>query len=286
MKKVLNGSVLLLLIVFVSCQKEIDWGTGGGGTTVAQQLIRIKSQTGTDTTQIDYTYDANKRIVREKTAGVASGMSLDNDLIINRSSSGIIVTTVQKAAALIAVGIDSVVTRYNYSTATSKYTSSIFDLAIPGLAVTDSAVYTYDASGKITGDSHYLSIGGLPIPLPPILSLKNNYTYSASGSNLTALSQDAATTPGGPLSPVSSQAYTFDAKTNPLIVLNEGVLLARTGLYNANNATKAVVTNTVSPANNFTMDYTYKYNSINKPDSSYGTRTPGGAVTAAKYFYQ
>ena len=285
MKKVLAALSFLALIVFVSCQKEIDWGLKSGGT-VNQTLYRIKSTTGTDTTQIDYTYDGSKRIIREKTTGVAAGQNLDNDLVINRNASGIIVTTVQKAAVLIAAGIDSVVTRFNYNNGTSKYTSSVFDLNIPGLSVTDSAVYTYDGSGRITTDSHYLTIGGLPIPLPPVLSLKNNYTYSAPGSNLTVLSQDAAIMPGDPLSPVSLQSFTYDSKTNPLIITNEGVLLARTGLYNANNVLKASVANVIDPTQDFTMDYTYKYNNFSKPDSSYGTRTPGGTVTATKYFYQ
>ena len=274
----------LLVIIFVSCQKEIDWGLGNGNTT--QKLIRIKSKTGTDTTQIDYFYDAAKRIIREKTTGVAGTTNLDNELVINRNSSGIITKTVQKATALIAVGIDSVVTRYNYNTSTSRYTSSVVALAIPGIAVTDSAVYTYDAGGKIISDAHYLQIGGLPIPLPALLSLKNNYIYSASGTNLVSIGQEAISTLGGPLSPVASQVFTFDTKINPLIILNEAILLTRTGLFNANNATKAIVANTVSPASNFTMDYTYRYNSNNKPDSSFGTRTPAGAITVTKYFYQ
>ncbi|MBP6233985.1 MAG: hypothetical protein KA330_06395, partial [Chitinophagaceae bacterium] len=62
--------------------------------------------------------------------------------------------------------------------------------------------------------------------------------------------------------------------------------LIRSSLYNANNIAKTVVTNTASPANDYTMDYTYKYNTAGKPDSSYGTRTPGGAITGTKYFYQ
>ena len=275
----------VIMVVLISCQKEIDWGLKGN-TTVAQRLYKINSHTGTDSTLIEYFFDASKRVIREKTTGVSAGQSLNNDFIISRNASGIIITTVQKADALITAGIDSVLTRYNYSTAMSKYTSSIFDLAIPGFAISDSAVYTYDAGGKIISDAHYLSIGGLPIPLPAFLSLKNNYTYSASGSNLEKLQQDAATTPGGPLSPVSSQTYTFDPKINPLIILNEGVLFARTGLFNANNASKTVVTNTVSPANDFTIDYIYKYNTSGKPDSSYGIRTPGGAVTGSKFFYQ
>ena len=98
--------------------------------------------------------------------------------------------------------------------------------------------------------------------------------------------QEAATTPGGPLSPVSSQGFTYDTKTNPLIILNEAALLGRTGLYSANNATKTSLTDVTTPANDFTMDITYKYNSVNKPDSTTGIRTPGGAITATKYYYQ
>lgn len=278
--------VAVLSVALASCQKEIDWGLGGGTTPANKMLVKISSKTGTDSTILEYFYDANKRLIREKTAGIAAGQNLDNDLTIARNSSGIITQTVQKAAALTAAGIDSVVTRYNYSTATSRYTSSVFALSIAGFGVLDSAVYTYDASGRISKDEHYLQITGSPIPLPPILSARNTYTYSADGKNLLSVATDAAIPPATTLTPATAQTYTVDAKANPLIIANEAVLLNRTGLYNANNSTKAVVTNTVDPTQDFTMDYTYKYNSSNKPDSSYGTRTPGGAVTASKYFYQ
>ena len=272
-----------ITVSIVSCQKEIDWGLA---TPANQLLVKINSHTGTDSSLVEYFYDAAKRLVGEKTTGISAGQSLNSELVINRNLSGVIVTTVQKADALVATGIDSILTRYNYSIATARYTSSVFDLSIPGFAVTDSTVYTYDAAGKIITDAHYLKITGLPIPLPPVLSLKNNYTYSASGSNLEMQQQDAATTPGGPLSPFSTQICTFDLKVNPLKNPTEAVLLIRSSLYNANNIAKTVVTNTASPANDYTMDYTYKYNTAGKPDSSYGTRTPGGAITGTKYFYQ
>lgn len=283
-KKIL--SALVIVFVFVSCQKEIDWSTPGGPTTTAQRLVMIKSKTGADTTQTEYFYDAAGRIIREKITGVSAGMSLDNDLVIKRNSSGIITTTVQKAAALISAGIDSVETRYNYNTTTSKYTSAVFSLGIPGFSVLDSAVYTYDASGKITKDEHYLQATGLPIPIPPVLTARNNYNYSADGKNLVSVGTDAAIPPATTLSPVTGQTYTMDTKVSPLIILNEAVLLTRPGFFSANNATKTVVTNTIDPTQNFTMDNTYKYNSSNKPDSAYSTRTPGGAVTATKYYYQ
>jgi hypothetical protein len=285
MNRLFFGVILFSILVFVSCQKEIDWGLGASNNPNLL-LVKIKSKTGTDTTQVDYSYDASKRLIREKTTGVSGGTSLDNDLVIKRNASGIITTTVQKSAILLAAGVDSIETRYNYSTTTSKYTSSVFQFTIAGTTITDSTVYNYNGSGRITGDDHYLQVSGLPIPLPPLLGLKNYYIYSVSGTNIDSVKQDAATIPGGPLSPASVQAYKYDSKINPLIILNEALLLARTGLYNVNNTTRTVVTNAIDPTQDFTMDYTYKYNIVNKPDSSAGTRTPGGTVTTTKYFYQ
>lgn len=276
---------VVILALFYSCQKEIDWSTPVTSTT--EQLIRIKSKTGaTDTTQIDYSYDGSGRLVREKTVGTGAGVDLGNDLVIKRNGSGIITSTVQKSAVLIAAGIDSIETIFHYNTGTSRYTSSVFVLGIPGLTVKDSAVYAYDGSGKIVKDEHYLQVTGLPIPVPPVLTAGNTYTYSADGKNLLSVGTEAAIPPATTLSPVSAQVYTMDAKINPLIILNEAVLTNRVAFFSANNATKSVVTNTVDPTQDFTMDYNYRYNSSNKPDSSTGTRSPGGEITATKYFYQ
>jgi len=283
MKRIVLIASVLAITLF-SCQKEIDWGLGG--TASGKQLVKISSKTGADSTIVEYFYDGSKRLAREKTTGAAAGTSLDNDLTIVRNSSGIITKTIQKAAALTAAGIDSVVTRFYYNTGSSKYTATAFDLSIPGIAITDSAVYTYDANGRITRDSHYLAIGGLPIPLPAFLAARNTYTYSADGKNILSVATEAAIPPATTLAPAAAQTYTIDTKVNPLIISNEAILLNRVGLYNANNTTKAIVTNAIDPTQDLTTDYTFKYNTENKPDSSYGTRTPGGSVTASKYFYQ
>ncbi len=280
MKKYILIPAAFLLILFVSCQKEIDWGTGNGAS---QLLVKIKSNTGaTDSTIITYSYDGQKRLIREVTAGVSGTLSLDNDFTINRNASGIITTTVQKSAALLAAGVDSLVTRYNYNTSTSRYLSSVFSLSVTPLTVTDSAVYTYDGSGRITSDLHYLILA----PLPAFPALSNTYTYSSNGLNLTNSNQLAAQNPGDPLSTVVTQDYTYDAKTNPILLKNEGILLGRMSAYSAANPTKLDLNNTVDATQSFSMAYTYKYNTAGKPDSSYGTRTPGGTVTASKYFYQ
>lgn len=289
MKKtvVVSLTVLAMLAFIASCQKEIDWGTGDAPPATSERLIRIKSKTGTtDTTQVDYSYDAAGRLMAEKTTGVAGGISVDNELIIYRNGAGVITKTVQKAAALILAGIDSIETTYYYNGSTARYTAAVFSLGIPGVAVVDSTVYTYDASGKISKDEHYTQVSGGPIPLPPLLSVRNNYTYSADGKNLLGMGTDAIMPPVLTLAPVSAQTYTTDSKLSPLVILNEAILLNRSALFSANNPLTSVFTNTLDPAQNFSADYRYVYNSSNKPDSSYATRMPGGDVTASKYFYQ
>jgi len=277
-------SLLFAFVVFIfaSCQKEIDWGTGGGSGS-GELLVKVQSKTGaTDSTTVVYEYDSQKRLTKEITTGVAGGQSVDVTFIINRNGTGVITTTVQKGAALLAAGIDSVVTRYHYNTGTSRYTSSAFDLSIAGFSVTDSAVYTYDGSGRIASDMHYLASGFIPA----FPALKNVYTYSSNGQNLSGMDILAALNPGDPLSTIGTWAYTFDAKTSPLINKNEAVILTRPNFFNSNNSTKADFTDATDPTQSFTMDYVFKYNTSGKPDSSYMTQTPGGAVTAAKYFYQ
>lgn len=271
----------LLGLLLAACQKEIDWGTGGG-SIADLLLVKVVSKTGTDSTTVTYTYNNSGQLTGETITGVSGTTSLNSDLKIYRNGSGIITRTVQVADALISNGIDSIVTRFNYNTTLGRYTSSTFSVNLMGIGITDSAAYLYDAAGKMTGDEHYLKSG----ILPAILSAKNQYTYSASGQDLTIVAQQASTTIGGPLQPVSTQTYTFDSKKNPLCLKQEGLVLLRTGLFSAGNPVKMAVADPTDPSNDFSIDYTYRYHTSNKPDSSWGTRTPGGTVTISRYYYQ
>jgi hypothetical protein len=281
MKKSGIGLFVLSFFFLAGCQKEIDWGLGGNAVA-DKLLVKIHSKTGTDSTVVSYFYNSAKQLIVENTIGVSGTTSVDNNLKIYRNSAGIIQRTVQTASALTSNGIDSVVTRFNYNAALSRYTSSVFAVTVMGTNVVDSVSYVYDATGKITSDEHYLKAS----ILPPMLSAKNQYTYSADGLNVTGVQLSAATSIGGTVSTQATQTYTYDSKKNPLSVKQEAILLFRTGLFNAQNPLKTVVTNVADPTADFTMDVVYRYNTAGKPDSSYATRTPGGAVTASKYFYQ
>lgn len=280
MKKLfaLYSLVILALtaLVFTGCQKEIDWGT----RATDQLLVKVIAKSGAaDSTVTTYFYNAQRKLIRELVIAQMAGVSTQTELIINRDASGTITSSVQKSPDLAATGIDSLVIRYNYSN--GKYTAGIFDLTLMGLSITDSTVYTYDANNRIILDQHYLKTGFFPLAIP---ILKNDYTYSADGKNVTKQDQAAPSTPGGPLTPVSAQTYTYDAKVNPLILLNEAILLNRTNWFNANNVLITQVTNTLDPTLNLTTDNTYRYNTANKPDSLFSTQ--GGQLTTSKFYYQ
>jgi hypothetical protein len=269
----------VLAIVVTACQKEIDWGLGDAAN---QQLLKIRSISGSDSTIITYTYDGQKLLILETTEGSSGGNSLNGTLKIYRKTSGIIDSTVQKSAALVTAGIDSILTKYYYNTSNSRYTAATRLVDVGGFTVTDSAAYSYDAGGKISLEKHYL-VTGL---LPPFEALENQYTYSASGSNLVTMAQSAVSAPGGPLAPVSTENYSFDTKTDPLLLKNEAVLLGRLTYFSANNPTKTDYIDQTDPTQNFTINLTYKYNMGGKPDSSFATQIPAGTVTNSKYYYQ
>ncbi|MFM7672075.1 MAG: hypothetical protein ACKO6Q_05720 [Bacteroidota bacterium] len=279
---VFRGSVFALLVSLfvVACQKEIDWGTGGSATN--QLLVKTISKTGsTDSTVTTFTYNAQRKLIREISAVTTAGNTVQTEFILNRNASGVIVSSVLKSPDLAAAGIDSILTRYNYNG--TQYTSGVFSLNVMGLSFTDSAIYTYDANGRIISDQHLLKSSLLPLPIP-IPVLKNIYTYSADGKNLLKQEQSAPSTIGGPLSPVSSQTYTHDAKVNPLILLNEAIILSRTDWFNANNVLTNQFASATDPTQNFTIDNTYRYNTANKPDSLFSIQA--GQLTTSKFFYQ
>lgn len=266
------GSAILL-----SCQKEIDWGT----TASDQLLVKVIAKSGvSDSVVTIYSYNAQRKLIREQAVTVAAGLPpVQTELTINRDASGVITSSVQKSPDLAAAGIDSLVTRYNYSN--SKYTAGIFSLTAMGFSFTDSAVYTYDANNRIISDQHFLKTALFPLTIP---ILKNDYSYSADGKNVIQQDQSAPAAPGGPLAPVSAQTYTHDAKINPLVLLQEAIILNRTNWFNASNVLISRLTNTLDPTQNQTIDNTYRYNTANKPDSLFSIQ--GGLLTTSKFYYQ
>ena len=72
MKRLFFVPVLFSICSLFPARKRLT-GDLGVAIQASQLLVKIKSQTGTDTTQLDYYYDANKRMIREKTTGMSAG---------------------------------------------------------------------------------------------------------------------------------------------------------------------------------------------------------------------
>ena len=272
-------AIIVIAIGISACQKEIDWGKG---QFADQLLMKIRSLTGSDTTVINFTYDAQRRLILESTTGVSSGTSLNGTLRVNRNSAGIILTTTQISDLLVSAGVDSLVTTFYYNSANSKYTAAASLLDIGGFTLTDSVVFVYDATGKISSDKH-LFVTGL---ISPFEALSNAYSYSSTGSNLLSIVQSAPIAPGLPPVPVSTQTFNYDGKQSPLVLKNEAILLMRYNFFSANNNSKLDFVDQTDPTNNYNINSTYKYNFVSKPDSSTSTQSNTGAVTVSKYYYQ
>ncbi|MGQ0739388.1 MAG: hypothetical protein ACT4OJ_10035 [Bacteroidota bacterium] len=279
---------LLLIGSCFSCQKETD--KEAPGSTL---LVRTVLRSGADSTVTTYSYDPQLRLIKEDCFVLPNGFL--SELIINRNFDGVIATTVQRSPGFHAMGYDSVITRYNFNQAASRYTSSVLDMSVHQSEI-DSTVYTYDASNRIVTDSVFVRV----LPGPPFLLYRHTYTYAGTGNDLINVSIEKILTVGGPFTVIGSQDFTFDTQISPLILLNEAILLNRAGvidytnawLYNmgnifgSKNATKTIYTDIILPARNFTMDYLYWYNAFNMPDSSLCTRNPGGTASVRKYYYQ
>ena len=78
---IIRGSVWTLVasLIFMGCQKEIDWGTAVGD----QLLVKIVAKTGSsDSTVTVYSYNAQRKLIKELVNSTAAGMSTQLDLII------------------------------------------------------------------------------------------------------------------------------------------------------------------------------------------------------------
>lgn len=284
MKKILFAFPLVAIILF-SCQKEINFlgsGGGGGGAT-GNRLVKTVSKTVTDSFTTIYTYNSSNRLINVKITGMSGGQNVGNEYKYYRNSSGIITRRVQINPNFIPLGIDSVITIVHYNTSTSKYTSAVFSLSLSGFAISDSAVHVYDVSGKLIRTDEYQAI--LTLGLPYELSFKTMYTYDAAGNikQLDLISHDPTT---GADDLISTIKYSFDTKTAAVNYGADAIGVGQADLASVNNIIKADIIDVTDPANNLTFDYTYTYNSSNRPVSGTSTQTPGGAVSNLSFYYQ
>ena len=280
-----NNFALLLLLVFVfaSCQKEIDWGINNGGGTSGTTLVKTVSKEAVDSAVTVYSYDANKRLINVKITGKSQGTDVGNEERIYRNAAGVITSMTQINNMLLAAGIDSTVTRINSSTSPDRYASKVSSLSLFGFSVMDSIVLVYNAAGKVVQEDTYQAIPFLSQPYE--LTLKVKYIYDAGGniSQTDTYSHDAAT---GVDDLASTIKYTFDSKTAAITLNNDAFAIGHPDWISLNNASKIEITSPTTPAANRTLNIIYTYNSNSRPKTGVNTQTPGPIVSNLTYYYQ
>lgn len=284
MRKILLFIPVIAVGLF-SCQKEIDFvnGSGGGSSTGGNRLFKVVAKEGADSTVTVYTYNSSGKLINVKTTGMLNGADQSNEFRYYRNSSGIIIRVVQINPNLVMAGIDSVITQVNYNIATGKYTSDVTALSLFGFTIKDSSAHVYDAAGKLLRTDEYQSIVNLGQPYE--LGFKTQYAYDAAGNirQLDFYSHDAAT---GMDDLVSNAKFTYDTKTAAINYGADAIAVGQPELAAVNNIIKAEITDVADPANNVVLDYTYNYNSGNRPVSGTIIQTPGGNTSILSLFYQ
>jgi len=281
MKKI-AFALTAFLFVFTACQKEpdfIDTGNSSGngdGTINSGLLVRSVEVNGADSTAIAYAYNTAGRLTQLDVSSTAASPFTYKLL---RNTNGIITQTVAISPDLAAIGIDSLVTNVFYNASAARYTYTRYDLNVGGVAYSDSTAFAYDASGNLTSAISYQKV--MLLPYAP--SSRTDYSYS-NGNVATEKAFDYDVTTSA-WSLLATSAYTYDAKTNPLKLGAEAMIIGLTTFFGPNNTMGLTYTDATDPTNNYTQASTYTYNSASKPSSGTIVENPGAVNYSLRYYY-
>ncbi|MDQ3278717.1 MAG: membrane lipoprotein lipid attachment site-containing protein [Bacteroidota bacterium] len=280
MKKIV--SALGVLAMLTACQKEnslekteIEPGSGGGGNPTGTRLVQTGLRIGADTVTTIYRYNSANLLSGFTYSGTVSGQSGDAQIRIVRNAANVINALVIKAEVYAAIGVDSIVTNFVHDAARNQYKYSVATYKYMGIPASDSAVFNYDAAGKLGSVVNYHDDGSGYSP-----DGKEEYTYS--GNNL-ASSKTYAFDGSTFTLEQTTQYEQYDNSVNPLQFQADAPALGMTSHYSANNVVKQTVTDHTS-ASTVTGISVYAYNAANRPTKAISTNSTGSAITT--YVYQ
>lgn len=256
-----------LIFFMASCQKEISNevnGSGGvRGPNSEELLSTFKTDYGNAQIEVEFFYDVQNRLVRENQIISSPGTApRESHRILVRNADGIVVK-----ASYARIGItDSIIYTVNYNTVTRRYISSVSKSAINNNYY-DSAVYIYNATGKIDEVDEYVtppSAGVTPVP-----DQRSFYTFDASG-NITYVKTVSFNFQSGLEELRGEYFITYDNSINPLILpFGEAQIFGDDSKVSPNNAIKMEYKDILgSGAANSIVDVSFTYTAKNKPSTS------------------
>ncbi|HEX2535932.1 MAG TPA: hypothetical protein VHK69_19460 [Chitinophagaceae bacterium] len=275
MKKLLLP--LILVASLTACQKENDDDVPAAGSL----LTRIQQKSGTDSSDVTFTYDTDRRVT-----GLVTQVPDDNGnltpatVAITRNGQGVISKVSVESDALAPLGITRLEGLVNYDANTRQYKSRVTKVNIFLFVIKDSTVFTYDNGGKIVREDSYTDDG-----FSGTGYAHTGYTeYTYAGNNLA--SARGYTVDGTDVTEEERVTYTYDNKTNPIALGPEAIVIQLSQYTSANNITRQEVIVPIDPDENQTITTTYTYNNQNLPVSAQSTVDPGGETVQVTYFYQ
>lgn len=278
MKKI-TPFIVGLTALLTACQKEADLKDPNGTTAAAVKLVRTGTRTGADTVTTDYTYTAANVLSNIRYAGTVNGQALTANVRIVRNASNIITAYEVTSNVYAAIGLNGLVTNYTYDAAAGRYKYGLARYTFGGVAMADSAVFVYDASGKLASGISYYNDGSGNGYVP---DTKTDYTYS--GSNIAT--EKSYSYHGTSYELDESVTYdAYDTKANPLLFPRDAPILGMTTFYSANNPTKRTTTdNTGFSPVTAVADFTYTYSGSNLPLKAVSTDSTN--TSTSTYYYQ
>lgn len=239
-------------------------------------MVRMGTRTGTDSITLGFSYNSSGLISALIYSGTVSGQAFDARVRIIRTASNVISSTVSTTSFYAQIGVDSVVTNYVYDAA-GRYKYSLAKFTYMGVPTADSAVFSYDASGRFVSGISYENDGtGYQA------DSKAEYTFN--GNNIATEKSYSYNGSSFDLDRVNSYDA-YDAKTNPLYFLKDAPVLGMTTFFSANNPTKKTVTDyTSGSAVTSNGTATYTYNQAGLP--TFMTTSDGASTATTTYYYR
>lgn len=269
-------SALALLLMLASCQKEIDWGIPGSGSD-GDLLLRAWEITPAtnDTTKIDLTWDAQKRLVRYEAHGNTNGVAVNLSYRITRQADG----KISKIVSIPGVPmIDSIVYHPTYSGDKIQYVkSTTYNSFLP---FEDSSHFTYNGSGQVSNITTHIAVLGMSQPVA-----RRTFMYNASSD----VSVEAIFAPNGlgGFIPASTNTYTYGTHKPAVKLGEESFIIFPVTAGASKELVKEELLATIGNSQTRTFSG-QTYNNLDRPKkaSIAITPQPPGYNLSVQYFYQ
>jgi hypothetical protein len=212
-------------------------------------------------------------------------VTIENESRYVRNSSGLVTQVIRKDPNLVAGGIDSIITNLNYDITAARYTSRVTRILSSGILFIDSIQLVYNTSGRLVREDAYIAslvLGNVAIP-----RAKFEYTWDLAG-NLSQIDySESDITAGTPIKLIYTVKYAHDTRKSALQLSNKDAYgIGLVDMASPSNVIKEEYIDAVSSDNNYTMDYSYVFNSKGKPGTGVIALNPGGGTTGLRFEYR